>query len=178
MPARSSKSVLRTLRIPSAMDAVLQRDSEEKGISVNALVSAMITKYAEWDRFAERFGMVTTTRAGHVTLMDVVPEPELLRHAEEAGSRNAKEMTLFWFKKLDLESFLAYLRIVCRYGGILEMEVEREGRSAVVSLHHEMGPKFTRWLRAFMTAATREVVGVAPKIRAGHSSIIFRIDPP
>ena len=47
----SKKTVLKTMRISDYINTLLEKDAESKGVSVNALISMVMTKYAEWDRF-------------------------------------------------------------------------------------------------------------------------------
>ena len=47
------------MRIPNYINSLLEKDADSKGVSVNALISMIMTKYAEWDRYTERFGSIT-----------------------------------------------------------------------------------------------------------------------
>jgi hypothetical protein len=58
------KTLLRTIRITQELEDLLQRDAKLKRISVNALISSIMTKYAEWDRFRERFDAIVITPRG------------------------------------------------------------------------------------------------------------------
>ena len=178
VPTRSKRSVLRTIRLPLEIDALIGRDAEQRGVSVNAIVTSALTRYAEWDRFADRFGFITVTRAGHQRMLEAFSDSELSQMGDQLGAVNPRSMILFWYKRLDLETFLRWLQVQSRYGRFGEVEVEREGASAVVSIHHDEGPKNTLWLKHFLTAAVKDVVGVTPKVRTGSSSVVLRIDPP
>ncbi len=172
------KTVLRSVRIPQELEEVLSKDAEVKGLSVNALVSTILTKYAQWDRYAEKFGLVTITRTGLRALVDSLDEETMVRLAEEMGSLNPREMTMFWFKKLSLDTFFSYLNLICRYGRIGEYEVEMEGRNCTILLHHGLGPNMSQWLGHFYTQAIREIVGVVPKAEVGRSSLVLKFEKP
>ncbi len=47
--------------ISRKLDLLLKRDAKTRGISVNALLATLLTKYAEWDWNAERFGFTELT---------------------------------------------------------------------------------------------------------------------
>ena len=51
------RTLIRTIRISKALDSLLRKDAKTKRIPVDALVSSIMTKYAEWDRYNERFGV-------------------------------------------------------------------------------------------------------------------------
>ena len=50
---RMKKTVLRTIRIDEELDKVLGADSEAKSVSFNTLVTQILIKYADWDRFVD-----------------------------------------------------------------------------------------------------------------------------
>jgi hypothetical protein len=171
-------SVLRSIRISSKLEELLRHDAEAKGLSVNALVSSILTKYAEWDRYTEKFGFVTITRNGHRALVEGLNDEALERVSHEPGSQNPQEMALFWFKKLGLDAFLAYLSLAGRYGKWIEAEVQRHETNVVVLLKHELGPRYSKYVGDFMDHAVREVVGVAPKCQFGRDSVVLRFAAP
>jgi hypothetical protein len=49
----SRKTVLKTMRIPNYINTLLEKDADSKGVSVNTLISMIMTKYAEWDRYID-----------------------------------------------------------------------------------------------------------------------------
>ncbi|MFQ5920211.1 MAG: hypothetical protein ACE5I4_09260, partial [Thermoplasmata archaeon] len=83
MSARATKSVVRSIRITKELDDLIRADAEDKGLTVNALVSSILTKYAEWDRYADRFGFVTITRNGFRTYVEAIEEEKLTEIGEE-----------------------------------------------------------------------------------------------
>ncbi len=173
--ARSKPTtILRSIRISEGLEELLRSDAGAKGLSVNALISAILTKYAEWDRYTEKFGFVTITRHGHRGLIEALDDESLERVAREMGAQNPREMTLFWFKKLGLDAFLAYLSLVGRYAKWIEFEVQREDRNVTVLFQHELGPRHSKFVGIFMDQAVREVVGVVPKCQIGRNSVVLK----
>ncbi|MCI4339732.1 MAG: hypothetical protein L3K06_02175 [Thermoplasmata archaeon] len=178
MPAKESKSVLRSIRIRRELQETLERDAATKGISVNALVTQVLTRYAEWDRYAEKFGFVTIAKAGYLAMVDAVPEEDLDRLGEKIGGTNPREMTLFWFKRLGLDPFLRYLHLVSRYSRTVEFEVDRQGPDVTLLVRHDMTERHSRYLTHFFAAAIHSVVGAVPRSQTGRNSIVFRFRAP
>jgi hypothetical protein len=156
----------------------ITHDAEVKGLSVNALISSILSRYAEWDRFGEKFGFVTITRAGYVAMINAIPEENLNEYAREVGAQNPRDMTLFWFKRLGLDAFLSYLRLVSRYGHTFEFEVDRQGADVTLLVHHELGASHSRFLVRFLSEATHAVVGVVPRTQVGPTSIVLKFRAP
>ncbi len=178
MPAAAKKTVLRSIRLRSDLAELLAKDAEAKGISVNALVSSVLTKYAEWDRYVDKFGFVTITRFGWQRMMEGLDDAALVRAATEMGSQNPREMTLFWFKKLNLDSFLAYLSLISRYAKTITHEVEMDERTVTILVQHEMGPRYSKFMEAFLGQAIQQVVGVTARTQVGRNSIVLKFPRP
>src|SRR5216684_6497753 len=113
-----SGTLLRTIRISKQMDTLLRRDSKAKSLSVNALISSILTRYSEWDRNTERFGFLTLTRETFNGILETTDDGKLVAAARELGAKVPKEIILFWFKRLNLDNFLAYIFMTCKYGGV------------------------------------------------------------
>jgi hypothetical protein len=54
MVKENKKTVLRTIRLSKGLDGLLQKDANSKRITVGALVSTILTKYLQWDRYTEK----------------------------------------------------------------------------------------------------------------------------
>ena len=87
MVLQKNKTVLKTMRIPDYINILLEKDANSKGISVNALISMIMTKYAEWDRYIERFGGITIKPHALKEILEVVDDDRLAEIAKHSGSR-------------------------------------------------------------------------------------------
>jgi len=178
MSGQWTKTVLRSVRLPKQLEEILSKDAKAKGLSVNALVSTILTKYAEWDRFAEKFGFVTITRTGFRAIHDALDKDTLVKLAVELGSQNPREMTLFWFKKLNFETFLSYLNLICRYGRVGEYELEMDGKNCTILFHHGLGFNVSHYIGHFLTEAVRAIVHVVPTTEVGRNSLVLKFERP
>jgi len=174
MSLGKKKTVLRSIRISQELDELLQKDSENKRISVNSLISTMMTKYAEWDRFADKFGYVTLTKEAFKTILEITDEKKLNELARVMGARLPKEVMLFWFKKTDMEAFLSYVALYGKYSGLLEYELEKEGDRITITAHHELGDKWSTFLKIFIGEAMKDMLRIIPEFEVSKSSIVAR----
>src|SRR5580704_17527621 len=95
------QTVMRSVRISRELDDVLRRDAENRGISFSSLASEIFTKYSEWDRLANKFGMVTLLRGAFRGMWETIGKEKAASMGREAGSRTATEGASFWFKRLN-----------------------------------------------------------------------------
>jgi hypothetical protein len=59
MVRENKKTVLRTIRLSKGLDEFIQKDANSKRISVGALIFTILTKYSQWDRYTEKFDIIT-----------------------------------------------------------------------------------------------------------------------
>jgi hypothetical protein len=177
----NKKTVLKTIRITQELDNLLQKDAKAKGMNVNAYINSIFTKHAEWDRFVEKFGGLISMR--HETLksiLDLIPDNDSIsRIAYDASNRIPKEFLLLWFKKIDVDSYIQQLHLVCRYAGWAELEVDRqEGGQYIATLIHNVGEKWSYWLKGAIEGGMRNTIGIYPKCEISETSLIVRFSVP
>ena len=82
---------------------------------------------------------------------------------------------MFWFKKTDLESYLQYLELLCNYGGFARYEFEAEGPVYIITLLHNMGEKWSIFLKYVMEEGILTTIGSLPKFEVNEGSLVIRI---
>lgn len=168
------KTLLRTIRITPELEGLLQRDAKLKRISVNALISSIMTKYAEWDRFRERFEGIVITPRGFSAILESVDDEKVERLARELGSALSREFILLVSKNINVETYLAHLSLLCRYGGFAHFEVENEGREYTVTLLHTMGQKWSNYLTSFIDENMKTDLNIVPRFEVKKNAVVIR----
>jgi hypothetical protein len=73
MVRENKKTMLRAIRLSKDLDDLLQKDANSKRITVGALISTILIKYSQWDRYTEKFDMITFR---HETLSAILEATE------------------------------------------------------------------------------------------------------
>ena len=162
------------MRIPNYINTILEKDADFKGVSVNALISMIMTKYVEWDRYIERFGGITIKPQAFKEILDLADDDKLADIAKRSGSRFPREFVLFWFKRANLETYLESLKILCKYKGYARYELESEGSEYTIILIHDLGEKWSKFLRYVVEGGMGSITGIVPKFEVNHDSLIVR----
>lgn len=176
MIKENKKTALRTIRLSKSLDELLQRDANAKRISVGALVSSILTKYSEWDRYIEKFDMITLRQETISAILEATEDEILIRKAREIGVKIPKEFLMFWFKRTDLKSYLQYLEFLCNYGKFARYELEATANGYVITLLHNMGDKWSLFLRYVMEEGIKTTIGRLPIIDVSKGSLVIRIE--
>jgi hypothetical protein len=178
LKTKNKKSLLRTVRITPELDEILQKDAQAKRMSVNGLLTGILTKYAEWDRYTERFGYLNISKDLFTSVLGAADNDRLTQAALQLGSRLPKEVILFFFKELNVDTFLAYMTLTCKYGHIAENEVETRGRNYTVTMHHDLGEKWSNYLQHFVGQTMKSQLGITPKFEVIQNSFVTKFEAP
>jgi hypothetical protein len=176
MVRENKKTVLRTIRLTKELDELLQKDANSKRISAGALISTILTKYSQWDRYTEKFDMITFRQETLKVILEATDDEALVRKAREIGAKIPKEFLMFWFKKTDLESYLQYLELLCNYGGFARYECEYDGHTYVITLLHNIGEKWSLFLKYVMEEGIMSTISKLPRFEVNKGSLVIRIE--
>jgi len=178
MSGNERKTVLKSIRMTEAEEEILRKDAESKGVTFNALVSSLITRYIEWDRLAERYGFVALPRQSLRYLVSLLDKEQLEKFGKETGSSNASGIAMFWFKRLDTQTFQNFLSISAKYCKIWDYELGRHGLNFVLTVHNDIDPAYSLVHRHYFDQAIRSIVGAVPKIEDKGNAVVFTFSEP
>src|SRR5579864_4067315 len=111
----AKQTVMRSVRISRALDDVLRRDAQSRGISLSSLISEIFTKYSEWDRLANKFGVVTVSRGAFRAMWKTIGKEKAASIGKEGGSKAATAVAHFWFKRLNTKTFFQLIELFAKY---------------------------------------------------------------
>jgi len=169
MNAKKRKTILRTIRLSEDIDNLLERDAQEQSISTNALISKIMTRYAEWDRIIEKTSGVTVSSLLIKALLNEISDQELEEIAKDSGVKAVKDLAMISLGKEDLDTVLETVALIGKYStGVrasvpASVESKVDGRY-VLTLHHDWGPKGGVLFRSLLENIVRNDLGRPPKI--------------
>jgi hypothetical protein len=168
------KTKLRTVRLPVALDSALEEEAGKRTMSTNSFITSILEKFDEWDRQAERFHFMAfpkeQVRDEFAALEDVTL---MKRLAKSAGATVPREMMLFWFREVNLESFLRYLALQARYQRYAHYEIQHHDEKTTIIAKHDLGPNWSVWLECYIGEAIRSNLGVTPRIESSPNTVRF-----
>jgi hypothetical protein len=168
---KKQPSVLRTIRLSSALDESLSKDAEKKKIGKNALIVSILSKYVEWDSVVETFGYMSIPPEIIGLLLRSSKKDELASIAKAVSKRVASSLPL-WFGAADLESLLQYFETSVKYSGAhLPQRIERQGKVIRIITYAPYDENGAAWMRAFNTGLVEGVLGYPPRTIEHTNSI-------
>lgn len=174
---KERKDVVRVVRIPKKLDDILRGDAEANGTTVSAVISGALTRYAEWDRLADRFGIVSFAWPFIRDIAEYVPDEDLRKWIQKYGNW-VRELSMFWFKKADFESFLSTVKLLNKYTRVTECEIHSQGRNYTMNFHHQNSRKLSVVLSTLLEVAMADF-GIRPSFEVGDNylSVSFTYNP-
>jgi len=143
-----------------------------------------MTKYAEMDRYNERYDTITLKQESFRAILQAIEDDNLTQIAKEIGVLIPKQFLLFWFKKANLQTYFVYLSLVCRYNGFGEYEVDVDDgdntheKSYTITLIHRMGRKWSSFLKGWLEQGLKTTTGIIPKIDVSENTVVARFHAP
>lgn len=148
---RKKKTENRSFRLDASTLSGLEKQAERKKISVNTLVSQVLTDYVERRMQWERLGEMSLQANTFKILFDAVSEQGLLEAAAWAGSNIPKAYVLSKWGTLSIENLVSFIRESGMRGWYEYSETLQDRR--VITLNHSLGIKWSEFLSLYMKLA-------------------------
>jgi hypothetical protein len=172
------KTTLRTFRFSEELTHALEAEAEDQGLTLNALVSSILTRHIEWDTRAAKFGYIPVYKPMFTWLLQTSDEESLSRLGRTLLPAMWKEMASFWFQDSSEERILDLLSIRSRYLPFIQTEVKREGRKHTIVTHHDLCPNWSIVMRSAYDELVRTSFHAQPTIVTGQTVVTVEFSIP
>jgi hypothetical protein len=160
--SRKTRSI--TFRLDSSVIDELQREANQKEISLNVLVNQALKRDEEWDRYESRIGMMPVPKvmlsslidksikiAKNTGIKDIEPyRDEIIKSAAEIAFSIMKDSVLFMKKQYNLWVVLSVLEEYMKVSGIKSDHRIESGRKHVFVIQHELGENWSLFTKELL----------------------------
>ena len=150
-PRRKKKTENRSFRLDAMTLSGLEQQAERKKVSVNTLVSQVLTDYVEAGLQWERLGSMSLQTNIFKILFDAVSEQGLLEAAAWGGANIPKAYVLSKWGTLSIENLIKFVKETAVRGWYEYSETVQGQR--VITLNHSLGIKWSEFLSLYMKLA-------------------------
>jgi hypothetical protein len=148
---RKRKTENRSFRLDASTLGGLEQQAERKKVSVNTLVSQILTDYVETSVHWDRLGTMTIQSNVFKLLFDAVSEKGLLESAAWGGANIPKAYVLNKWGSLSVDNLMNYIKDSAQRGLYEYSETSQGGR--IITLNHTLGIKWSHFLSIYMKLA-------------------------
>jgi len=124
-------------RLPLKLLESLETEAREKNVSQNVLVKQILTKYVEWERFAQKMGIIPVPQKILESLGGEMSHHEILKIIDVLFA-TIKDSVMFMKGGYDLRRTIETLEDYMRSSG-MESDHRKEGDVHHFIIQHKMG---------------------------------------
>jgi hypothetical protein len=172
------KTTLRTFRFPVELANGLEALAEEQGVTLNALVSSVLTKHIDWEAKATKFGFIPVYKQIFKNLIEKLDNEALDRLGRTVLLPLWEEMASFWLEDSSPDRVLDLLSLRGRILPYLQTEVKKEGHKRTVIIHQDLDPSWSVVTRGALDELVRTRFHSQPRISVGETMVIAEFSIP
>jgi hypothetical protein len=185
--SRKSRSV--TFRLDSKIIDELQTEADNREISLNVLVNQVLKRYAEWDRYENKIGMMPVPRMMLSNIIDRAISiakssgmknidhyrDEIIRQAAELAFTLMKDSVLFMKKQYNLWVVLSVLEEYMKVSGIKSDHKLEGSRKHVFIIQHELGENWSLFTKDLLALIFERLANVKAEISVTPNTTIAEV---
>jgi hypothetical protein len=140
-----------TFRLSRKVMERLRKQSEESGISMNALVNQVLGHYIEWDSFVLRIGMIPFPKAVLAKIFAEMNEEQIAKLASSIGKVTAIDMAIFMKGRIDIFDFISWIETRMRNSDFEVMHrIDSTKGIHTVTIKHDLGRNWSLYLKTML----------------------------
>lgn len=168
------KTSIISVRVSEDVKEKLEVESEMNSTTLNTLISQILSKHVEWDRFAEDIGFVFLTKPFLRTLLDHVSEKTVTTIAVSTCRGAMRDAVVFIKGHLDIESFLHAMDLWFGASHLPFRHIVKDGMHRYV-IQHELGRKWSIYLATVTGSLLVEIGYHTKNQKIDDQSVSFEI---
>jgi hypothetical protein len=186
---QSKKSRSVTFRLDSKVIDELQTEANNREVSLNVLVNQVLKRYAEWDRYENKIGMMPVPRMILSNLIDKaisiarssgikdvdLYRDQIIKQAAELAFTLMKDSVLFMKKQYNLWVVLSVLEEYMKVSGI-KADHKLEGfRKHVFVIQHELGENWSLFTKELLALIFEKLANVNAEINVTPNTTVAEV---
>jgi hypothetical protein len=186
---QSKKSRSITFRLDSKVIDELQTEANNIEVSLNVLVNQILKRYAEWDRYENKIGMMPVPRVILSNIIDKAVSAakssgikdvdlyrdEIIKQAAELAFTLMKDSVLFMKKQYNLWVVLSVLEEYMKVSGI-KADHKLEGtRKHVFIIQHELGENWSLFTKELLALIFEKLANVKAEFNVTSNTTVAEV---
>lgn len=178
-----------TFRVDNAVIDEMQKEADDREVSLNVLVNQILRRYTEWDRYENKLGMMPVPKAMLLTIIDksisVAEEEgikdipayrdEIVRHSAKLAFEIMKDSVLFMKKRYNLWTVLSVLQEYMKVSGIhSDHKIEAGGRHVFI-IQHDLGDNWSIFTSELMSMIFENLAKVRAEISTTPNTVVAEV---
>ena len=188
-PSIRTRSI--TFRLdPNTVDN-LQREADQKEISLNVLVNQVLRRYVKWDAFEPKIGMMPVPKIILSTCFNKAilaaneagmnqdeiesHRDEMIKSAAEISFRLIKDSALLMKRTYNLWTVLEILQEYMKVSDMKSDHRIEAGNNHVFMIQHELGENWSLFTKVLLNLIFENLASVRPDVNTTPNTIIAKV---
>ena len=186
---QSKKTRSVTFRLDSFVIDEMQREADQKEISLNVLVNQTLKRYCLWDRYETKIGMMPVPKIVLTSLIDKATtiakdngiqdldhyRDEIIKQAAKIAFGLMKDSVLLMKKQYNLWVILSVLEEYMKVSDIKAEHKIEEGRKHVFVVQHELGENWSLFTKELLTLIFENLAKVRIDCNITSNTVIAEV---
>ena len=187
--SHSKKSRSVTFRLDSKVIDELQTEADNREISLNVLVNQVLKRYADWDRYENKLGVMPVPRTILSNLIDKAISiakssgikdvdhyrDEIIKQAAELAFALMKDSVLFMKKQYNLWVVLSVLEEYMKVSGIKADHKLEGSRKHVFIIQHELGENWSLFSKELLSLIFEKLANVKAEFNVTPNTTVAEV---
>lgn len=160
----------------TVMDSV-RVESDNRTISVNALVNHILKRFVEWDNFEPMSGMIHIPKPVVIEIFSNKSDDDIIRMAKSIGKNAISNTVLFMKGEKDLNTFLSWIETEMKNHSLNVRHVV-EGNTHSYIIKHDMGYKFSLYYKTVIESIFNDYFEGSVNFTLSEELLLFKFNVP
>ena len=147
-----------SFRINSNLRAGLEDEAKKNRTSLNTLVSQVLSRYADWWRYAGRLGLIPVSKDLLRDVFQPLDKAELVELGKRFAETSGREHVLYLFQQVSLGTVLQFLDLWSSHFDAYEHRYD--GKVHFYTVHHDINLNFSTFVKEFVATM---IMGTVPR---------------
>jgi hypothetical protein len=178
-----------TFRLDSSVVDELQSEADNREISLNVLINQVLKRYAEWDRFETKIGMMPVPKIILSSLIDKAItvarnsgikdieryRDEIIKEAAQIAFSLMKDSVLFMKRQYNLWVVLSVLEEYMKVSGIKADHKLEGSRKHIFIIQHELGENWSLFTKELLALIFQNLANVRADFSVTSNTTIAEV---
>lgn len=164
-----------SFRIDSSLRANLEAEAVKNRTSLNTLVSQILSRYADWWRYAGKLGLIPVSKDLLRDVFKSLDKPELEDLGRRFAETSGREHVLYLYQQVSLGTILQFLDLWSSHFDAYEHRYD--GKMHFYTVHHDVNLNFSIFVKEFVSTM---IMGTVPRTvrfeTVGPNSVTFSFE--
>lgn len=163
-----------TFRISERVYEAMQKEAEEKRVSLNSIVNQVLYEHAFEPIPAMNSSFVAMPRSLYSDILSRISDDDAKQIGQLCARRVAKSFMLARHGAITVETITETMRSYADRAGYGEYSEASEDGKRIITIMHEFGPKHSESTAAYAEALF-QLVGLRPTITTTDGAVVIKI---